>query len=96
MDIETLQKLKDAGFPQQGDGRTIVRPSGTYYVPTLSELFEEIGDVQITIFPMFYRSRLIGADSMVEKWVACVVLAWGEGKTRDEALANLYIYSKNQ
>lgn len=90
MDIETLQKLKDAGFPQQGDGRTIVRPSGTYYVPTLSELIEACG---AGYFHLSRRDEIWQAEHP-HKTLRLLVEA--KGLSPEEALANLYIYSKNQ
>ena len=94
MTIETLQKLKDAGFPQEGEGRTIVRTGAgsPLYVPTFKELIEAFGDVYLRFIPTFYASRIVGAGSTVEAWEVSTNVASGIGNDREEALANLYIH----
>jgi len=97
MTIETLKALKDAGFRQSGEGRTIYRGGAhePMYVPTMEELIESFGDVQITLTPNYYTSRIIGADSTAETWTVCGRHSCAIGDTRTEALANLYIYINN-
>lgn len=103
MNYETARKLKDAGFPQEGDGMftdeheniQTIRSSGfQMYIPTLSELIEACGDGE-------HEVRLIW--SFKEKWCASQEgLTFPNGKfemgveifdcpTPEEAVANLYL-----
>ena len=91
MNYELAKRLKDAGFPQGGDGvwdggnGTIATQKSMVYVPTLSELLEACGD----------EFRVVEKDG--NGWLASGL--WDDqfghepekGKTPEEAVANLWL-----
>jgi len=91
--LELLKRLKDAGYPQtmRMGGRLVRRDDEMLFAPYINDLILRLGDIQLTFIPHFYRSRLRLADSTVETWTAHVETADGEGNTREEALAELWI-----
>ena len=92
MKYELAKELKDAGFPQAGDGKWIVPPdqlvarkADRIYVPTLSELIKACGDD--------FRSLERGQDEERKSyWLACKwdSVSW-DGTTPEEAVARLWL-----
>jgi hypothetical protein len=97
MTYELVKQLKDAGFPQEGEGEYI-RENGAItelnypvlYYPTLSELIAacEDGFVQLRLdedmFPKWFADGRILLDDGY-------ALRNGNGEEPEEAVANLYI-----
>lgn len=94
MTYELAKKLKDAGFPDSEYWREI---DGNYYhdadrwpCPSLSELIEACGEVNFNLNAMAMRGKN-------NTWYAGVEdkdyreVARGNGKTPEEAVANLYL-----
>jgi hypothetical protein len=85
------EQLRDAGFPQGGDGKWIGpsdkltwRGSDRVYVPTLSELIEASSYRFGTLSQIF---------SSFPRWTACAVNCEKEclGSTPEEAVARLFL-----
>jgi hypothetical protein len=100
IDFAIANELKDAGFPQGGNGRWLVDPNNIVargrdraYVPTLEELIEACGDCFENL------GRDTSADDIV--WICndCgktkqkegIIAGWYEGKTPTEAVARLWL-----
>ncbi len=87
MNYELAKKLKDAGFPQEGDGSvrwTDQEPNLgiPVYQPTLSELIEACGD----------KFEFMGKGDPVSEWIAFDNGELnGRGSTPEIAVANLYL-----
>jgi len=87
MNYELANELRDAGFPQEGEGRKIGRPDALYwrgaeraYAPTLSELIEACGSG-------FHQLRRADFAPFVAIGLTCS----GTGQTPDEAVARLWL-----
>lgn len=90
MKYELAKQLKDAGFPNsenwitadiasQGKRMVIGDQSEIYIVPTLSELIEACGTIQLNIYNDAKYSQALSNSKV------------GEGSTPEEAVANLWI-----
>ena len=88
MDYETAMQLRNAGFPQSGDGKRIGSPNAVLwrsndlaYQPTLDELFQAIGDKFLRLFKRHDGTFLAESGSG----------AVAEGSAADEAMARLWL-----
>ena len=95
IDYTLANELKDAGFPQGGNGRWLVDPGQIVarggdraYVPTLEELIEACGE-NLAWLHQSVKSK---------KWAAQVFIyddeegpAGGQGSTPAEAVARLWL-----
>ena len=91
MNYELAKQLKDAGFPQEGEGKYfgMVDVNARHYIPTLSELIEACGDD-------FMALNKSGQDTKYKgNWLAqrCITCPdeFYEGKTPEESVAKLYL-----
>lgn len=75
MDYELAQQLKEAGFPQKGDGK-----------PSLSELIEACGD---TLTRLSCINRKWETNSFID--LDTDEVSQGKGSTPEKAVAKLYI-----
>ena len=102
MKYETAKELKDAGFPQDGDGGIYVNSDGSnklevdprdgrigYYIPTLEELIEACGRG----FQRLDRQNLVKNPDTF--WALSSKYdddkPYGTGTTPSEAVANLWL-----
>jgi hypothetical protein len=96
MNYQLCKKLKDAGFPQRGDGKDLgINKKDTpllsqilenVYFPTLSELIKECGDEYLMLTKAKYG------------WIADSIDPTDRttGKTPKEAVAKLWLKLKNK
>jgi len=104
---ETAQKLKEAGFPQNGGGlhrihktgsvgKSTSQPYESFYEPTLSELIEACGDSfkNLTYKFQYYAKN---GNTWFCNWVSYewrddAQEEWdSEGSTPEDAVANLWL-----
>jgi hypothetical protein len=96
MDYPLAKELKDAGFPQGGRGRWIVDPGlivvrggDRAYIPTLEELIEACGDIDL---------RIDRRNKRVLKWESKAMFTDGRntalGSTPSSAVARLWLALK--
>jgi hypothetical protein len=80
---ELAKKLKDAGFPVKGD--TLIKGYKGEFVPfpTLSELISACGDKFMLV--KFKGDSLWYSSDDIDSYADC------EGKTPEEAVANLWL-----
>ena len=98
LDNKLVQKLKDAGFPQEGRGTRWEKISSDpfdlekgEYIPTLSELIEELEK----------KEDFFGLLKYANAWKAIRYPTsmgenekdnnWATGQTKEEAVAKLYL-----
>lgn len=105
VDYELAKKLKDAGFPQEGEGKIrdevgrvhSANDDFTAYLPTLSELIEACGEHFVSLT---YFGNTVGPDDLRGDWTATGIRnrsRWGDGrwdeaaKTPTGAVAKLWL-----
>ena len=84
MNYELAKKLKDAGFPQKGNGFTLYPNDGIHTevsFPTLSELIEECGG----------NSKALIQQNNKTMWEYAIDGRGAIGQTPEEAVANLWL-----
>ena len=88
MEYELAKALMDAGFPQGGKGSwtypkdaIVIRSGDRVYVPTLEELIEAGGEVELLVRDEFCQARNLGR----------ITSAWCTGSTPIIALARLWL-----
>ncbi len=94
MNYETAEKLKDAGFPQGGDGHFMF-PNGDIlgfktnedhlYIPSLEELIEACGDDFISLVVLYDRKNWRASAYEIADRIEVL------GSTPIEAVANLWL-----
>jgi len=83
MTYELAKQLKDAAFPQQGNGSTFGSPNEVVYLPTLSELIEACGDQFYCVEKNLKEAPLWTATGWDDDF--------GVGQTPEEAVAKLWL-----
>jgi hypothetical protein len=88
MEYELAKALMDAGFPQGGKGlwthpkdAIVIRSGDRVYVPTLEELIEAAGEVELLVRDEFCQARHPGP----------IASAWYTGPTPIVAQARLWL-----
>jgi hypothetical protein len=94
MDYELAKQLRDAGFPQGGNGRwagnpdkIVWRSGDRAYVPTLEELIDAWGD-------KFFALNATDTRGLSHTWYAAVTfpnLIEATGSTPTEAVAKVWL-----
>ena len=90
MKYELAKELRDAGFPQTGNGKSVgppdalvMRRADGVYSPTLSELIEACG------MPFTLEGNIVAADAPI--WMAESKGLTADGATPEEAVARLWL-----
>jgi len=93
MNYELAKKLKDAGFPQSGDGNYLIGnietdeggiiTTNSVYIPTLEELIEACGDRFISLHK-YYHQWVCNEGMEVHQFDS-------QGSTPEEAVAKLWL-----
>ena len=93
INFELAKELRDAGYPQKlrMGGRLVHRDGEGLFVLDINDLITRLGSIPLSLTPMFFKSRLLGEDLTGEVWHVHSHKHEGNGKTREEALARLWI-----
>jgi hypothetical protein len=98
MTYELAKQLKDAGFPQEGNGVWYPdNPNGegdACYAPTLSELIVACGDGIVGLTRMWEGKWLKGWGAMYTRYPMDSFHSIIEGNTPEEAVAKLWLESR--
>jgi len=94
MKYELAKELRDAGFPQTGNGKSVGPPDALVmrrgdgvYAPTLAELIRACG------IPFTLEGNVVAADAPI--WMAESRGLTANGTTPEEAVARLWLGLRN-